>query len=380
MRFDRYVAATLTMLVVATWRLWTGVTEFPRVPVRDFLTVPEVVVWALIAIAIGCAWVGRRVTWAITALCLTILFVGDQTLLQPWAYQSAIYAALFAVVPDALAIQKGDLRFHRAVAISVYLYSGLGKLDAQFAHTVGQDFLAAITFGVSGRWPSSVAVAAALALPIGECIAALCLMVPPRWIAWPRRVGAIFVIAIHLSLIVLLGPWSLDHSTGVLLWNAALIGQASILFFKPDHDRPPSATRYPVALAITWVVLIGPLFERSGYWDHWLAWSLYAPHTSRVEVQVSASAMTDDSLMVRFADDDPDGDRWHTVDLSAMSLQTIGVPVYPQASYQGRLVDQLIDRDGLQRKTRRIVLGPADRWTGQREREFQFGRPTKRPW
>ena len=34
-------------------------------------------------------------------------------------------------------------------------------------------------------------------------------------------------------------------------------------------------------------VLCLPVVERWGYWDHWLSWSLYAPHSSRVKVEVA---------------------------------------------------------------------------------------------
>ena len=94
----------------------------------------------------------------------------------------------------------------------------------------------------------------------------------------------------HLSLIALLGPWGLDHSLGVLVWNALLIVQAWVLFVRPrvdsrDETRQPSQATMPsqsrarginIASALTYVVvaiaMVAPLFERSGYWDHWLSW------------------------------------------------------------------------------------------------------------
>ena len=157
------------------------------------------------------------------------MFVLDQHRLQPWAYQSMIYATLFASLPWPIA-----RRWMTLLAISVYVYSGLGKLDYQFAHTVGQELIgvAARPFGglpesISGQMRSVVA----LALPAAECLTGLCLI--PRRL---RPIAGSMLIAMHGVLIGLLGPWGLNHSWGVLIWNSLLIVQAWFLFIRPAND------------------------------------------------------------------------------------------------------------------------------------------------
>ena len=404
MVFRRFTAGSLTLLVLVTWRLWFGATDFPRVGIVD-AAVPELVHWLLTTVAVVAAWMDRRWSWMITAVALATLFVLDQTTQQPWAYLISIHAALFALRPPIAGVsattpqQKahqnsqgsisgvsiGDgLNLNRAVAISVYLYSGLGKLDTQFVQTIGQQFLSALTLGVANDWPPK----AALLLPLTEVLAGVLLIATST-----RRLGATIVIAIHAGLIAILGPWSLDHSNAVLVWNAVLIGQTMLLFWNPsqrpvihpmDHSPtsdPPKVERslanswtFPLAWLLASIVILGPMLERWGYWNHWLAWALYAPHTSRVELEIAASASIESSLLARFIEDDSDGDGWHRVNLSAMSLESVHVPLYPQSSYQLRLSRHLILQHNLDRDVRLIERGPADRWTGERTERYRNGR------
>ena len=360
MTFSRYIALMLTLLIGVTWRLWFDTDgPIPAVPCVHFELPPQNAIGPAVFVAILAAWTNRRSGWIVAASALTFCFIVDQATLQPWAYQIAIYAALFAAAPHTL-------RYHRAIAISLYLYSGLGKLDYQFAHTVGFDFLQTMTFGlVQHRTP--LTTAAVLMLPIVETTAAIGLC-----LAKTRRIAAAIILVLHASLIAILGPWSLDHSWGVLVWNGLLMGQTYLLFLRTDRTPAPvTPVAMPLpAILLTAVVILGPLGERFGYWDHWLAWQLYAPHTSRVDAQVSATSVSKLGALEYFVDDDPDGDRWHSLDLSTASLNLRGVPLYPQARYQRELLRCIARKRGLGRGVRGVEKGPADRWTGRRREEY----------
>lgn len=190
----------------------------------------------------------------------------------------------------------------------------------------------------------------------------------------------------HATLIFVLGPWALDHSHGVLIWNLLLIVQAYVLMIKPewserlneqDRDQLDSESSKSNRVG-SWIVcgvvlsaLVAPLLERFGYWDHWTSWSLYSPHTSRVEIELHRSAVdTLPSSLRTFVEEDDNGDGWRKLAIERWSLGSRGVPIYPQARYQLALAEQIATQlrltDEILRSRARCIGsldGPARRTT-----------------
>ena len=416
--FARFWAAVLLLLVAVTHRRWLPITDFPRVPLLPFISLsPE---WAnRLAIADCVAALGIvipsmalvvirkpiRSPWLVISLSLLAAFALDQHRLQPWAYQSAIYGLIFATLP-----WPHSRRWLVPLASTIYLYSAAGKFDYQFVHTVGQDFLATIMAPLGGlpeKIGPNTRAFMALSLPSAEALIGIGWLVPRT-----RRLAGAAAIGMHAGLIGVLGPWGLNHSPGVLVWNLALIGQAWFLAVAPvraagrpevhaGHETQPGPVptqpgpvptqpgpvpvRRPrplsfwlrsllVPLVVTAAILL-PLSERWGYWDHWLSWALYSPHTSRVDVQIHSTAI--DRLPASAREslrEDREGDGWRDLDLGDWSLRTVGVPVYPQARYQLALAVVLADRADIDREIRGVVKGVSDRRTGRRETAQLLGR------
>ena len=266
------------------------------------------------------------------------------------------------------------------LAASVYLYSAAGKFDYQFAHTVGQDFLTAATDpigGIPGRPEEQVRARLALLFPAIEFLAGLGILVSRT-----RRIAAVLLIAMHIGLIAILGPWNRDHSHGVLLWNGLLIAQAYLLMIRgpnpcnrihteatgPQTDSPGARVSVAAVRLIIVAAMAAPLLERHGYWDHWTSWSLYSPHTSHVDLEVHQSAIDRlDPVLQACLLEDTDQDGWQVLDLGSWSLSTRRVPVYPQARYQLALAADLARRYGLSDEIRARLSGVSDRWSGKRE-------------
>ncbi|MEM6779476.1 MAG: MauE/DoxX family redox-associated membrane protein [Planctomycetota bacterium] len=387
--FARYWSVALLVLMTSTWTLWlppswTDTLVYPNVPYVAAASWLSGLAWIGVLIAMGISllstWSRRasiaRSGWWGLLVCLTLAVAADQHRLQPWVYQSMIYASILAIAPGS------STRWIRWVAISIYAYSAAGKLDAQFIHTVGQDFLDAATqvVGVdSSVWPLSRRVKFAFAFPIYELIVAACLAVPQL-----RRLGAYLAIALHLGLIVMLSPWQLDHSLGVIVWNVTLVGQAWLLFESPSSDHASSSAadhaasrpfRVPrlVSRLVTTLVIALPLSERRGIWDHWTSWALYSPHSSRFEWYIPESQISKWPDAIREAAmDDADNDGWCEVSLSRLSLSCRGVPVVPQARYQIQLASRLRGQNVPTGAVRGVLKSVSDRWTGQRQQTLLF--------
>jgi hypothetical protein len=131
-----------------------------------------------------------------------------------------------------------------------------------------------------------------------------------------------------------------------------------------------------------------PMLERFprgqvyGYWDHWLSWSLYSPHTSRVEIQVHESALAIlPDIVSQYSRIGDENDGWLTVQIDRWSLAELAVPVYPQARFQLGLANEIalqLDHEKDIRFNRRGAIrvkirGVADRRTGRREEIWAIG-------
>lgn len=374
----------LLLLMLVTAPLWFGSPRSNRFPVVGLVgDSSELPAWTgnflsiATVVCVACAImfpVRLRAAWWLVSASLAGGFLWDQHRLQPWAYQSAIYATVFASMQAERA-----RRWLIPMASSLYLYSAAGKFDYQFAHTVGQDFLGFILRSLGSSLDQvelATRVKLAEIIPATEFLGGLSLLFDKT-----RRLGAAAVITMHAVLVIILSPVGLNHSTGVLVWNIALMVQAYLLFWRQPaaeipNDRPVRSHRgAALARLFVLVALIAPLSERYGYWDHWTSWSLYSPHTSRVEIEIHRSAvpLLGPSLS-RFLEEDGDGDGWSRLSIEDWSLSSRKVPIYPQARYQLSLANQLAQRYQLDRDIRARLRGRSDRWTGRRLQRLFLGK------
>jgi hypothetical protein len=372
--FPRVWAGFVLALIGVTYPLWFPIGDGSIYPLLSLVDLGKPIALLASVTLIGSLIVAvlpgnPRWSWSIVAGSLFVSFLVDQHRIQPWAYQTAIYAVVIAALPAQLARS-----WLIPVAASVYIYSALGKFDYQFAHTVGQDFLNTLASPIDGlpaEWDASQRAKVALLFPIGELAIGVGLLLPIT-----RRFAAPAAMLMHGSLLAILGPWGLGHSTGVLVWNAALVVQAYLLMIQsaPEAAGQPRSKFAPVAYGFVVIALLAPLSERFGYWDHWTSWALYSPHNSRVDVEIHKSAIEQLPKQLQdFIDTDPDTDHWHALNLGHWSLSVRRVPVYPQARYQLELSNKLADQYHLQDAIRLRQRSISDRWTGERAEHLWLG-------
>lgn len=397
--FAKVWGVFLLALLLATYPLWFVPPSsqislavsllLPVLPMSDYaLFLPSVTLLVGLIIAI----VARkdkqiRIGWMMVAGSLLTSFLVDQHRLQPWAYQSFFYALVFCTMTSS-----SGRKWIMLLAASVYVYSASGKFDFQFQHTVGQDLLgvlADLLGGLPFNLDADTATHVTLLFPTVELLAGLGLYLPRT-----RRPSVIVLVLMHLSLLILLGPWGLNHSRGVLLWNLMLIAQAYLLFWvRPciqpistesrdaDHGESQNSRgliRSGIVLFVKLLILLAifcPFLERTGYWDHWTSWSLYSPHTSRAEIELHRSVSSSlDSGLTKFLEDDEDNDGWQRLSLESLSLSSRLVPIYPQARYQLAIANQICLSNGLDSEVRVKLKGVADRWTGKRSENRLIGK------
>ena len=117
------------------------------------------------------------------------------------------------------------------------------------------------------------------------------------------------------------------------------------------------------------VVLAGPLLRPLQLWDHWLAWGMYSPSNSRVEVLVSdmGRERCDKNLQQYFQESDEQFGSSEFA-IGRWSLDELGVPIYPQARFQKAAAIEWLRQLKLQDQATLIEFGPSHPVSGAREK------------
>lgn len=369
----RWWAVAGLVLFGATWKLWTPQTEFPQVPLFGWAgSLPLFVDWLAFGVLLGtlgaaaCQSDSQR-CWLAIAVSLGVLMLLDQHRLQPWAWQLLLMAIWWSstsmgqvdnLPAKSNAGKVGNLP-HVVLTISIYFWSAISKLDADFVSSHGQTLIETLfrSVGINAvNWPASVKLWLAVFLPVGELLVAVGLCRSRT-----RRAALIAATALHVGLILALGPLGLDHRSGVLLWNVAFIGHDWLLFgsrgcgpvsltrsanegerfanlpTERPGKRTPSLT---LRVGLLVFVCMWPLTERWSLCDRWLAWSVYAARSERVSVTLTDEGLLrlPESARRCVTDGELPLDRW--------SLAALDVPTYPQLRFQFGVVNWLRRRCG----------------------------------
>lgn len=389
--YQRIVSLFLPILIGVTYPIWFPQSQFPAVPVWHFLSpvpglVDAVLAGLLLAISVTLLITGPRVKpasmlWLSLAVLLSVSFLLNQHRFQPWAYQFALLATFFALAPASIA-----RRLASWLALSVYFYSALSKLNPSFISELGADFLSTIaTFGgltldagqqEHWKW-------LALVFPAFELLAFVLLLSPVT-----RKLGVIAACTMHIGLLMVLGPLGLNHSWGVLLWNVFFIAQAILLFWLPAPPPETSIVDWKArsAQVICWIALLFPTLEVIGIGDPWPAWGLYASHVGRTHcfiVRHAAKSLPED--LRSYVDTESSNDLFIPIDLGRWSIETTGAPIYPGERFSFAVGRSFVMKTEMKKMTLFVVESPAgriqdDRDTSKISGEELAGESNQRFW
>ncbi len=378
-------SGTIVVLLAATWRLWTPLRGTPRLaPLEAVEAIPPAIDFALLALlaygllrTLRAAFTSElkasprcqsgvetqypvhthdlyrgfainRLGVLIATVALTALMLLDQLRWQPWAYNAVIVGVILSNSASTQAF-----RLLRIVAIAVYAYSSIAKLDVEFASTLGQQMLAAAGLDLTS-WSGATRVAIALLVPSVELAVAALLAASLR-VDRLRKVACIAVIAMHTATIAVLGPWALGHSLGVLLWNVGFAAQTVILFWPRADENSERVTRFSrVAIAACGLAVIAPALTPLGLWDQWPGWALYAPRGERATLFIhTGSADRLPKSLQPHIEESSEGP-WRRVRLNEWALAETGAPIYPQNRIVAAIAMGLLERYPLTGRVRVI--------------------------
>ena len=389
----------LVGLVAATFPIWwVPKNSLPIVPFLSCLGQAPLafdrclLILAALCIAgvLACAIAGsgrQRISQGaqlLAAVLLTALFFFSQQRFQPWAYQAVLLFTFFACMKE-----EDAFACWRWLTISIYAYSALSKLDAGFLQGLGTQMAAKLLGFLGWKNPEvEVLTITALALPMSELLVTVCLL-SRRW----YRVGWIGSILLHIGLVILLGPWGMNHRPGVLIWNGFFIAQNLLLMSYPRElgkqtfnfidklaKKEPADERNRKSMrlfssgraaimgrAVFYFAMLWPLAEPWGYCDAWPAWGLYATHAARASLFLREEAAPDLPAHLQPYLTLADSAGWRQLQLDAWSLDVTNAPVYPNQRFLLALSADVVQNYGTQGDWLVHLIPRANRWNQSRK-------------
>ena len=261
---------------VMGWRMWTAYRLFPTAPVFESLDqIPPVIHIILFAFSLLCIALLLffdknkfiMVGLLMIEICSCLL---DQNRWQPYEYQCLFIVFIFLVNVNR---PKLILALLTILFASTYVYSGLGKLNGSFLHSIWMQTILKSFLKI----PSNIAGSrylyhAGYLLGLFELVAGIGLLFSKT-----KKAAAIVLILMHLFILILLGPLGLNYNNIVWPWNLVMMMYIYFVFVKKQESKinlKYAFTGWNKLVFAAWCIL--PALHFIGYWDGFLSSSMYS--------------------------------------------------------------------------------------------------------
>lgn len=289
----------LSLLITAlmSFNLWTGVRNFPLVPLTDWAHSP-VYVHGILFFLLVFFWVAAlisrypRLFLFLSLMLSVVLVVMDVNRLQPWFY---LYSAMLLVLlfyngrvdnPNTYTSFFVVLQFMLA---SVYFFSGLHMINPDFVQESYRNILLPLKNSLSER-QFQFAVSTGHVVPYLFICSGFLLSVESL-----RFLAISMMTVIHLLLLVLLFPVVGGQNYTLWISNLSFICILFLLFsgkIKQRYFSPLTLLQRPAFYPVLLVFLVFPLFNRSGFWPDYLSSNIQSGNTLSVKLSISEKAYT----------------------------------------------------------------------------------------
>lgn len=278
----RLVRGTIVGGVLAAFllapRLWLAHPFFGPLPVFSWVpTLPPpldlVVLVVLVALLVPLLVARRPRRWILLWCALfAARSLGDRLTWQPYFFQYffMLLALAFAGRGDRPDEDEKVLHAERLIVASVYLWSGVSKVDDTFLH----GGILAVLEPIASQFPPALVVRLSFLVPGLEIAIALGLLLPRL-----RNGAVVLAILMHLSLLYVLGPFGQNYNRVVWPWNVVMILLLLLLFWRARRFGAADVlwTRgFAFQRVILALFTLAPGLSYVGLWDPYLSFRLYS--------------------------------------------------------------------------------------------------------
>jgi hypothetical protein len=341
---------------------WFDARAFPTAPVFSLEPLPCEVSYLLLGLLVGSLTVlffrPGAVRWTVVLWGAFGAFViYDQSRLMPYLLQ---YAVMVSIIGYAL---RGGAERTRAVwgmcqvvLVSIYIWAGIQKLNRSFVVNGFPWFIEPFVPVIPEelRFVTSLG---GLLVPFVETALGVMLLTEKR-----RRAGVVGLTAMHLFILVCLGPFGHNWNHAVWPWNVAMAAFLWILFREPFDRRAFRGSPRLFGL-VTLFFLVLPALNLVGLWDDYLSHALYSRRSIRGGMAIASEDLK------RLPDDFKAAvilKNGGMIELSFVnySMTNLGLPVYPAERVFTDIGAAICRRYGLSQESATVVYGKPDRRTG----------------
>ncbi|WP_301930265.1 hypothetical protein [Ferruginibacter sp.] len=274
------------------WKVWVAERTFPVIAPFDLLyQVPSAGHWVLLGLSIillvlliikpGNKYAQCTLFFSEIASCLL-----DENRWQPWEYLYLFILGIFILNRTKLSHVAACLVITLA---TVYIYSGLHKFNESFIINMWQTTILKRFFKVppvlyKAGWMHYLGYL----LPFIETAGGLGLLFSKT-----KKTAAVLLTAMHIFILLLIGPIGLHYNKIVWPWNTVMILLLYFLFIRNQMisivERRGLEIRNKIIL-VAWAVL--PALNFIGFWDNYLSWNLYSSRIPRMIICIKDTAAT----------------------------------------------------------------------------------------
>lgn len=280
---SEYQQANILLKVVAlfwfatkiwSYKTWIANRLYPVIPSFDFFKyLPDglhIILFSVsLILLLVIVFTNRKIALLIAFFVIELFScMLDTVRWQPWEY---MYMCIFLINIINFHRPKNILVLIHLFLISMYLFSGLHKLNRGFLHSFWMNDILVKYLGISLNVILKYKLFfAGLIIPFFEILFAGLLVFSKN----KRRISYFFIM-IHLIILFIIGPFGLDYNSVVWFWNLALIIILMIVYGKTiqiNHIR--SLLKNNIYWLILWFFM--PILSFFGRWYQYFSFNLYS--------------------------------------------------------------------------------------------------------
>ncbi|GAB0155684.1 hypothetical protein CHRYSEOSP005_09460 [Chryseobacterium sp. Alg-005] len=262
-------------LITKIWSYKTWVTDrmYPVIPSLDiFKYVPGLVhelLFGFSVLALSLILFIKARRWLLISLFLSELMscLLDTVRWQPWEY---MYMCVLLGGIVNFHKPKNVLLLMHLFLVSIYLFSGLHKFNRGFLCLAWMNMILIDFLGLSMDVILKYKLFfVGLLIPVVELVLAVLLLISKS----KRKISYAFIV-IHVIILIVIGPFGLNHNSVVWFWNAAMICILLIIYVKPIDPITKNFCVSNFYWLILWFIM--PVFSFFGHWYQYFSFNLYS--------------------------------------------------------------------------------------------------------
>ena len=251
----------------------------------------------------------------------------DYLLLQPWEY---IYLSIFLIS----FINYNDKERKQYIIVlflsSIYIFSGLHKLNRNFLVEVWNRFILTDFFGLSQEIVLHYKLFfLGLSIPLIELTLGIGLLT----LRLSKKVIPLLIL-LHLIILVVVGPLGKNYNSIIWFWNFAMIALLLLTFESKIQSVKINAVWYLWIFAVPFAgIIIG--------WNSYLTFNLYAGKNE--QLYIYSKNVFPEKMPAHKLSDNADGYQWY-VNLQEWVMQDTTLPPIPEKWYMEKMKQKLLER------------------------------------